>query len=89
MLLQNGVNADSPNQFGNTALQAAALSGNWAKWSTKCLKMIDFYIYLGHEDIVDLLIENGANISAITKAGNTALHAATVNGNSNHSIKNQ
>lgn len=51
--------------------------------------MIDFYIYLGHEDIVDLLIENGANISAITKAGNTALHAATVNGNSNHTIKNQ
>ena len=42
---------------------------------------LHFACYEGHDDIVDLLCKNNANINAKTKYNRNGLHIATLRGN--------
>lgn len=43
--------------------------------------------YLGHEDVVDILIRGGANVNATDKYGQSALFQAASKGNNNNLIE--
>lgn len=69
------------DESGNTALILAAKNGS--EWSQKIINsnwMIQFP-YLGNNEIVDLLIQKGANINATSKYDHTALIRAAWHGN--------
>lgn len=46
------------------------------------------FSYLGHEQVLDALIRNGANIKAALKDGRTPLYASAFNGNSKNLEQN-
>lgn len=56
-----------------------------SEFQSLCSKIVSITIksidILGHEDSVIELIQSGVNVSATNEVGETALHAATLNGN--------
>lgn len=40
-------------------------------------KKTDFFLYLGHDKVVEFLIQNGAYVGAWDLGGDTALHVAS------------
>lgn len=78
LLIKHGSNVSTTARDGNTALHLAADWGDKIKYKTISqlgmeLKSI---CILGHEKVVQLLIEHGSNVSATDAAGNTPLHRA-------------
>lgn len=60
-------NVDSEkDEYGTTALMFAADEGNeWIEFELLNESLNDRSIYLGHREIVELLIEKGANVNAV------------------------
>lgn len=87
LLIQNGVNLNSINEYSDTAMHFAANNGN--SISLFCLPSTksEIFDFLGYAKIISLLTQNGANYNAINKNGNTPLHLAANNSKVNQ-IKN-
>lgn len=89
MLIQNGADVDHVEKDGSSALNRAAIRGNLNQNSfdpfaivNKADKMLSFIIFsVGNEKVVDLLLQNGANVNLINKFGHSALHRAVFKGN--------
>lgn len=83
-LLMQGVNVNGvDDKTGNTALILAAQGGN-INWSNECnikdnSKWTAFNV-TGYKEVVEELLENGANINAVNIGNSTALILAIENG---------
>lgn len=94
LLLNKYVDVNKKNYDGAIALHIVALEGNWniaaalisrgSEVNTKTTKNQITPLYWaakrGHKDIVELLINNGANVNPRTKRGKTPLSAAIKKG---------
>lgn len=52
----------------------------WYSWLERRNNSIHLFSFLAHENLVDLLLQNGANINAQNKNKHTPLHLAVRNG---------
>lgn len=74
-----GAEIDIKDNDGWTPLLDAALNGNFDShiiWTNESR----FILYSGHENVVDILIKNGADVNATVVDGKTALYLAALNG---------
>lgn len=84
LLIQNGANINAVDKSGETPLHIAIRRGNFKcfiRQSTCLIEIIVDSFHLGHEKIVDRLIQNGAHIEATNNVGETPLHLAASDGN--------
>lgn len=87
LLIQNNASFNAVNKDGWTPLQIAAYAGNLIfiffsfLYFTICRKKPDQYSFPGHEKVVEILIQNGANMTIVDESDETALHLAAKNGN--------
>lgn len=86
LLIRNGTNVNASNNLNNTALILAAENGNFQIKHCKVKFFVmelseQIFIYLGHKEIVQLLIKSNADLDAKNKDNNTALKSAATNGN--------
>ena len=92
-LLENGSNIMVKDQYGNTAIHAAASGGHTAVVRLLIEAGLDIATQgplgetalheaagQGHEAVVRLLLEKGANVAATSIGGRTALHGAARQG---------
>lgn len=87
ILIQNGADIDSKDSDDETALQAATFKGlKQTVLNNFCIEtkknLISCHTYLGHDEVVNVLIKNGADVAAKGKDGKTLLHLASENGRS-------
>lgn len=84
-LIKHGSNVNTKNKFGSTPLQQASFLGNFHKLIEEIMQLdrCDWnnFVCLGHEDIVELLLKNKADVNARRNDGWTALHISTHAGN--------
>lgn len=93
ILLKNGANVSAENGDKETPLHLAAKRGNLLIPMLNVIYFIvitivcnwnsyfDLFSYSGHEDVTDLLLKSGANISAEDIDKYTPLHWAALKGN--------
>lgn len=84
LLLKNGVNINSVNIFGKSALHMAAERGVYIiimKIFETLKQNFGNIWFLGNERIVTLLVRNGANIDIVDADGLTALEYAVKKSN--------
>lgn len=96
LLLEKGANIESKTRDGLTPLHCASRSGKYfdinifnSHQQDDCFIKICNYSILGHEQVVDMLLERGAPISAKTKNGLAPLHMAAQGKPSDSSILNE
>lgn len=80
-LIKRGINVSATNNEGNTPMLLAASWGKELK-SKQSHSQNNFkkICLLGHDIVVQLLIEHGSNVSAVNNDGNTALHLSASEG---------
>lgn len=84
LLLELGANIDATDSDGETALHTAAGGGNMgieAAFAKARGKAVDSPVSSGHEAVVRLLLEKGADVKATLRSGETPLHHACSSGN--------
>lgn len=79
-MIENGANASAARNDGATPLFIAAQNGNLENQNVVKLKAINRFSCLGHEQVIETLIQSGANISATNVNGTTPLFIAAQKG---------
>lgn len=76
LLIKNGADVNNKNNYDYTPLISAAKNGNFQIRDNKITKEIQIVktnICLGHQEIVKLLVENGADVNAKRKNNDASL----------------
>ena len=82
-LIEHGARVNATTKNGDAVIYFAARSGNFLKsfFETQIIFEFSSFYNLGKAEIIEYLIEHGADIDAQNKDGRTALHWAIENGN--------
>lgn len=80
MLIKNGANVNAANNNGATPLFISAQKGNLLIQNVVRLFKINRFSFIGHEQVLHTLIQNGANVRAARNDSATPLLIAAQKG---------
>lgn len=83
LLIEKGAEVNTRDKENGSALNYAAFNGNKIQYLDHTFEINKYQFnvtHTGHESIVELLLENGANIDAINMFNNTPLITAIFTG---------
>lgn len=87
-MIENDADINLKNSESNTVLHIAASAGEYEKYHNMLIVPTNINLYcLGHGNIVDELLKNGADINVQNIHGETPLHQAVRNGSTIYMFK--